>query len=102
MGKISFITVKDIIYNVHSFNQLGNVCLYYQPHRKDDGRLCFHRCLYVHTWGGGVPHSQVWMAGGVSHSWVWMGGTLFPGLDREVPLLDWRGVPPSQVLVGRG
>ena len=73
-----------------NFRLCGNKCKfghkindYYRPHPKNDGRLCFHRCLSLHTCEGGYP-----IPGQDG------GDAPFPGLDGRYPIpgLD-RGVP---------
>ena len=55
---------------------------FYRPHRKDEGRYCFYRCLSVNISRGGVPPSFP------------MGVTPFSGLNGGTPVLTWEGGIP--------
>ena len=81
--------------------------IYYRPHPKDVGRLCFHRRLSVHICGGGGEYpipgrvgtsSQVWVGGTLSQ--VWTGEYPIPGLDRGYPIPCLDGGTPSHVWMG--
>ena len=66
----------------------------YRPHPKDDGRLCFHRCVSVKL-SRGYPHPAD--GGGGRYPIQLTGGTYpIPGSDRgcmPIPGLDRGGTP---------
>ena len=65
---------------------------YYRPHPKDDSRLCFHRHLSVHIFGG-VPH----LAEGGMSSFLMGGGT-----PSQVRTGEYLRIPPVGTETGWG
>ena len=87
MSDVSCVKVND---------QRFHVSLFYRPHPKDDGRLCFHKNLL--TGAAGYPHpanggTSILSDQGVTLSFL-MGATpIFP--DGGYPNLPDRGGTPS-------